>query len=124
MLKKLHASLSVIVLVLSITSNARAQGANLSGAWQLTVDGKPRTSVLTLTQSGNTVYGTLAMRGERGKIQNDQIEEGKLVGNTLTFSFMHEQVRHHATALISGNSMKLDITGKSDDQVFHATASR
>jgi hypothetical protein len=84
-------------------------------------EGGQEVSTLNLKQSGSDVTGTFTSHdGEETPIQN-----GELVGSTLTFSFFYV-VRHlDVSAQILGDGkMELTITSRGTDEPLHATAER
>jgi hypothetical protein len=100
-------ALSAVLMVLPISSQVYAQGENLTGKWYVLPDGKSITTLLTLNQSGDSVTGNWApAKGPASKIEN-----GKIVGDTLTFSFIYENKRFDATGHLSGDNGSFDIVG-------------
>jgi hypothetical protein len=116
------AALCGVFMVLPISSEAYAQGANLTGTWQVKNDKEPGISTLKLTQSGVAVTGTWqSAHGDTSKI-----EDGKLAGETLTFSFTRDTHHIDATGHLSGDTISLDITGHKwgMSKTVHRTATR
>jgi hypothetical protein len=121
MLKRFFAITTVVLLIISTACTLHAQTTNVNGVWHVVRDGKSGTTNLTLMQTGDTVTGIWAP----SKGPNAQIEDGKVVEDTFTFSFTHDKEHFTATGHISGDSMKIDITkhGKGGKvEVTHATA--
>jgi hypothetical protein len=101
------AALYGMFIVLPISSEAYAQGVTLTGTWQVKSDKDPGTTVLKLSQSGNSVSGTWQpAHGDPSEIEN-----GKITGETLTFSFTHNTHHIDATGHLSGDTISFDITG-------------
>jgi len=110
-------------MMLSMTPLVHAQSTNLTGQWKVVRDGKSGTTLLTLNQSGNSITGNWAL----GKGPAFEIENGKIDGDTLTFSFVHDKEQFNATAHLSGDTMDLDVVelkkgGKSE--TIHGKATR
>lgn len=98
------------VVLLSVASSAfAADGA--AGKWTWTFkrpDGKEVKSVLTLKQEGEKLTGTSKLdTGEEHPIEN-----GKLAGDTLSFSITRERDGRKLTANYSGKLSADAITGK------------
>jgi hypothetical protein len=88
---------AVLALVVATTAFA----ADVSGKWKSqyqTPDGQQRESTFTFAVSGETLTGTVASAMGEAKI-----EEGKVSGDTLTFS---------VTRNFQGNDVKVKYTGK------------
>jgi hypothetical protein len=94
-------------MVLSISSEAYGQGVNLTGTWQVKSDKEPGVTVLKLSQSGDSVSG----KWQPAHGDASEIENGKIVGETLTFSFTHNTHQINATGHLSGDTISFDITG-------------
>jgi hypothetical protein len=87
------------VLALAVATTAFA--ADVSGKWKSqyqTPDGQQRESTFTFAVSGETLTGTVASAMGEAKI-----EEGKVSGDTITFS---------VTRNFQGNDVKVRYTGK------------
>jgi hypothetical protein len=78
-----------VFMVLPILPEAHAQGVNLTGTWQVKSDKDLGVTILKLSQSGDSVSGTW----QPVKGDPSQIENGKIVGETLTFSLTRNT--HH-----------------------------
>jgi hypothetical protein len=116
------ATLCGVLMVLPISSEAHAQGVNLTGAWQVKNDKEPGVTVLKLSQSGDCVSGTWQpAHGDPSEIEN-----GKIAGETLTFSFLHNKHHIDATGHLSGDTISFDITGHmwGMTKTVHRTATR
>jgi len=84
---------------------------------------KPGTTLLTLTQSGDTLTG----KWIPAKGATSEIENAKIAGDILTFSFIHDKTHFNATFHLSGDSMPFDVVelkkhGKTKD--IHGKATR
>jgi hypothetical protein len=101
------APLFAVLMVLPVSSRVYAQGATLTGQWQVLRDGKSETRLLTLSQSGDSIAGKWAP----AKGAASEIENGKIAGDTLTFSFIHDKKRFNATGHLSGDTISFDIIG-------------
>jgi hypothetical protein len=76
------AALCGVFMTLSVSPEAYAQGMNLTGTWQVKSDKDPGVTILKLNQSGESVSGTWQpAHGDPSEIEN-----GKIVGEILTFS--------------------------------------
>jgi hypothetical protein len=118
----LIAALCGVFMALPISPEAHAQGVNLTGTWQVKSDKDPAVTILKLSQSGDSVSGTWQpAHGNPSKI-----ESGKIVGETLTFSFTRNTHPINATGHLSGDTISLDITGHKwgMSKTVHRTATR
>jgi hypothetical protein len=116
------AALYGVFIVLPVSSEAYAQGVTLTGTWQVKSDKDPGATVLKLSQSGNSVSGTWQpAHGDPSEIEN-----GKVAGETLTFSFIHNTHHIDATGHLSGDTISFDITGHKwgMSKTVHRTATR
>lgn len=94
----------VAAAVLALTSLASA--ADVNGKWTAQVPGRngTRDTTFELKESGGTVSGTMSVEG-----QSTPLQDGKLSGDTLSFS---------ATVERGGNQLKFTFTGHvSGDQI-------
>jgi len=119
-------SLATAFLVVRL-ANSYAQETSptdVSGRWQVTralKDGGQEISTLDFKQDGSDVSGTFTSPdGEAADIQG-----GKLVDASLTFSFLYAS-RHLDVSgqILSDNKMDLTITSRGRNETFHATAER
>jgi hypothetical protein len=101
------AALSAVLMVLPVSSRVYAQGVNLTGHWQVLRDGKSETTLLTLNQSEDSITGKWAP----AKGAASEIENGNIAGDTLTFSFIHDNKRFNATGHLSGDTISFDVIG-------------
>jgi hypothetical protein len=114
---------SAALMMLSMTPLVLAQSSSLTGQWLVVYEGKPETALLTLSQAGNSATGQwMTEKGATSKIKN-----GKLVGDTLIFSFVHDKAHFNATGYFTGDTMSLDVVevqkdGKTAD--IHGKATR
>ncbi len=93
----------------------------MGGRWEVTRAGKPGITILNITQVGERVTGNW----ELSKGATTEIENCKISGDTLTFSFVRENSRFNATAQIKGDAMTLDISQLTNGRErIHAKASR
>jgi hypothetical protein len=116
------AALSGVFMVLTGSPEAHAQGVNLTGTWQVKSDKDPGVTILKLSQSGDSVSGTWQpAHGDPSEIEN-----GKIAGETLTFSFTHNTHHIDATGHLSGDIISFDITGHKwgMSKTIHRTATR
>lgn len=77
-----------------------AAPADLTGAWKLTYrtqNGKEREAVLTLTQKGSELSGTLA--SDRG---TTPLTEGRIEGERLSLTFVRKGNNDEVTVIVSG----------------------
>ena len=116
------AALCGVVMVLTISREAHAQGVNLTGTWQVKSEKEPEVTILKLRQSGDTISGTWQpAHGDPSEIEN-----GKIAGETLTFSFPRNTHPINATGHLSGDTISFDITGHKwgMSKTVHRTATR
>jgi hypothetical protein len=116
------AALCGVVMVLTISREAHAQGVNLTGTWQVKSEKEPEVTILKLRQSGDTISGTWQpAHGDPSEIEN-----GKIAGETLTFSFTRNTHPINATGHLSGDTISFDITGHKwgMSKTVHRTATR
>jgi hypothetical protein len=116
------AAICGVFMVLPISSEAYAQGVNLTGTWQVKSDKEPGVTVLKLSQSGDSVSG----KWQPAQGDPSEIENGKIAGETLTFSFVHNTHHINATGHLSGNTISFDLTGHKwgMSKTVHRTATR
>ena len=111
----------VVLMMPYFASTLSAQSASVGGRWEVARAGKPGTTILTITQAGERITGTW----EFAKGVTSEIENCKLGGDTLTFSFVRENSRFNATAQIKGDTMTPDISQLTNGRErIHAKASR
>jgi hypothetical protein len=116
------AALCGVFMALAGSSEAHVQGVNVTGTWQVKSDKDPGVTILKLSQSGDSVSGTWQpAQGDPSKIEN-----GKVVGETLTFSFSRNTHPINATGHLSGDTISFDITGHKwgMSKTVHRTATR
>ena len=118
----LIAALCGVLMALPISPEAHAQGVNLTGTWQVKSDKVPGVTILKLIQSGDSVSGTW----QPAQGNPSEIENGKIVGETLTFSFIRNTHPINATGHLSGNTISFDIIGHKwgMSKTVHRTATR
>ncbi len=117
------AGLFGLALVLALSQQVDAQGPTLSGKWFVLPDGKSAITLLTLNQSGDSITGKWAPpNGEASEIEN-----GRVAGDTLTFSFVQDKKHFDATVHISSGSLSLDLIGPKKwgrPETIHGQAAR
>ncbi len=103
-------SLMRIVFLLMLFSVA-ATAADVAGVWELaytTSTGQPREAKLTLQVDGDKISGTLD-----GKLGSAKIEEGRVMGNEIKFTFVRagssDLITVTYTGTIEGNTMQLKM---------------
>jgi hypothetical protein len=118
----LIAALCGVLVASSVSPGAYAQGVNLTGTWQVKSDKDPGATILKLSQSGDSVSGT--WQPARGG--PSEIENGKVVGEILTFSFSRNTHPINVRGRLSGDAMSFDITGHKwgMSKTVHRTATR
>jgi hypothetical protein len=116
------AALCGVFMALTGSPEAPAQGVNLTGTWQVQSDKDPGVTILKLSQSGDSVSGTW----QPAQGDPSEIENGKVVGETLTFSFSRNTHPINVTGRLSGDTMSFDITGHKwgMSKTVHRTATR
>jgi len=116
------AALCGVFMALTGSLEAHAQGVNLTGTWQVKSDKDPGVTILKLSQSGDSVSGTW----QPAQGDPSEIENGKIVGETLTFSFTRNTHPINATGRLSGDTIFFDITGHKwgMSKTVHRTATR
>jgi hypothetical protein len=116
------AALCGVFMVLPISPDAHAQGVSLTGTWQVKGDKDAGVTILKLSQSGDSVSGTWQpAHGDPSEIEN-----GKIVGETLTFSLTRNTHQIDAAGHLSGDTISFDITGHKWglSKTVHRTATR
>lgn len=116
------AGLCGVFIALTGSSEAHAQGVNLTGTWQVKSDKDPGVTILKLSQSGESVSGTWQpAHGDPSEIEN-----GKIVGEIVTFSFTRNTHPINARGHLSGDTISFDITGHKwgMSKTVHRTATR
>jgi hypothetical protein len=111
-----------VFMTLPVSQEAHAQGVNLTGTWQVKSDKEPGATILKLSQSGESVSGTWQpAHGDPSEIEN-----GKIVGEILTFSFTRNTHPINATGHLSGDTISFEITGHKwgMSKTVHRTATR
>jgi hypothetical protein len=111
--------LSAVLMVLPMSTQVYAEGVTLVGKWYVLPDGKSKVTLLTLSQSGNLLTGTWAP----DKGTSSEIENAKIAGDILTFSFISEKKQFNATGHVNGGTMSFDIIGPKN-KTIHAQAAR
>ena len=116
------AALCGVFMAFPVSPEAHAQGVNLTGTWQVKSDKEPGVTILKLSQSGDSVSGTW----QPAHGNPSEIENGKIVGETLTFSLTRNTHPINATGHLSRDTISLDITGRKwgMSKVVHRTATR
>lgn len=81
-------------------SSITALAADIDGKWTAEIEGRNGTMTQTFTfkTDGSTLTGTVS-----GRMGETQISDGKVDGDTISFSVTRE---------FNGNSMKMNYTGK------------
>ena len=116
------AALCGVFMAFPVSPEAHAQEVNLTGTWQVKSDKEPGVTILKLSQSGDSVSGTWqSAQGDPSEIEN-----GKVEGETLTFSFSRNTHPINATGHLSGDTISFDITGHKWglSKTVHRTATR
>jgi hypothetical protein len=88
-------------VLLSCLLAVAAWAADVSGKWTAEMPGRggqPQQSTFNLKADGATLTGTVS-----GRMGETQISDGKIDGDTVTFSVVRE---------FQGNTMKMNYTGK------------
>jgi hypothetical protein len=118
--------LATAFLAVGLTKSYAQQASpnDLTGQWQVTralKNGGQEVSTLEFKQSGSDVTGTFT---NRDGVEAD-IQDGKLVDASLTFSFVYAG-RHLDVSgqILSDNKMDLTITSRGMNETFHAIAER
>ena len=116
------AALCGVFMALPVLPEAHAQAVNLSGTWQVKSDKDPGVTILKLSQSGDSVSGTW----QPAQGDPSEIENGKVVGEILTFSFSRNTHPINATGHLNGDTISFDITGHKWglSKTVHRTATR
>ena len=116
------AALLGVFIALPVSPEAHAQGVNLTGTWQVKSDKDPGVTILKLSQSGDYVSGTW----QPAQGDPSEIENGKVVGEILTFSFSRNTHPINATGHLNGDTISFDITGHKWglSKTVHRTATR
>jgi hypothetical protein len=99
------AASSAVLMMLSMTPLVYGQSASVTGQWLVVYEGTSETALLTLSQAGNSATGQ--WMSEKGA--TSKLKDGKLAGDTLTFSFGHDKAHFNATGHLTGDTMSLDV---------------
>ena len=99
------AALSAVLMMLSMTPLVYGLSASVTGQWLVVFEGKSETALLTLGQRGDSTTGQ--WMSEKGT--TSKLKDGKLAGDTLTFSFVHDKAHFNATGHLIGDTMLLDV---------------
>jgi hypothetical protein len=111
--------LSALLMVLPVSTRVYAEGVTLAGKWYVLPDGKSKVTLLTLSQAGDSLRGSWTP----DKGASSEIENAKIEGNTLTFSFISEKKQFNATGHVTGGTISFDIIGPKN-KTIHAQAAR
>jgi hypothetical protein len=86
--------------------------ADVTGKWTAEMQGQngTMTTTMNLKADGNNLTGTVS-----GRNGDTNITDGKIDGNTITFSVVRE---------MNGNQMKMNYKGTVDGDVIHFTVMR
>jgi hypothetical protein len=116
------AALYGVFVAFPVSPAAHAQGVNVTGTWQVKSDKDPGATILKLSQSGDSVSGTW----QPAQGDPSEIENGKVVGETLTFSFNRNTHPINVTGRLSDDIISFDITGHKwgMSKTVHRTATR
>ena len=116
------AALCGVFMAFPVSPEAHAQGVNLTGTWQVKSDKDSGVTILKLSQSGDSVSGTW----QPAQGDPSEIENGKVVGETLAFSFSRNTHPINVTGRLSGDTISFDITGHKwgMSKTVHRTATR
>src|ERR1700730_9831937 len=96
-----------VFVAFPVSPAAHDQGVNRTGTSQVKSDKAPGATILKLSQSGNSVSGTW----QPAQGDPSEIENGKVVGEILTFSFSRNTHPINATGHLNGDTISFDITG-------------
>lgn len=108
-------SVAVITLIAMVCTTLLAANADVNGTWNgemHTREGGAFQVTLTLKADGDKVTGTVGI----GNADDLQIENGKLSGDTVTFSL----TRHGR----DNQTVKINYTGKVEKDTMKLTSSR
>lgn len=93
-----------------------AHAADANGKWTWVSPGRnggpDRTNTLTLKVEGTKLTGNVAAPGREGKVTETAISDGKLDGDTVTFSVVREFNGNSMTSKYNGKVSADKITGK------------
>jgi hypothetical protein len=97
---------------------------DVTGQWQVTralTNGGQDVSTLDLKRNGSDVSGTFT--GSNGKTAI--IQDGRLVGESLTFSFSYANMHLNVSGqILSDHQIDLTITAQDTGETIHAVAER
>ena len=117
------ATSATVLMMLSMTSFVFAKTEDRARQWLVVYEGNPETSLLTLNQAGDSATGQwMTEKGATSKTK-----DGRISGDILTFSFVHDKAHFSATGHLAGDTMSLDIVelqkgGKTNE--IHGKATR
>jgi hypothetical protein len=111
-MKTIRASMRSLIAVAAI-SLAVSFAADIDGKWTTQVQGRngPRTEILMLKASGNTLTGSIqGRRGEAVEISNGAID-GDNISFTVVREFRDNKITQQYKGTISGGELKLTMSG-------------
>ena len=125
---KLVACAAVGLATLLPASAADAAKVDPSGKWTWTMPGRnggpDRTTTLTLKVEGEKVTGKVASPGREGAVMETDIADGKLAGDTLTFTVTREWNGNKFVSKYNGKVSADAIKGKIESERNGETMSR
>jgi len=95
------AASSAVLMMLSMTPLVSGQSTSVAGQWLVVSEGKSETALLTLSQAGGSATGQ--WMSEKGA--TSKLKDGKLAGDTLTFSFVHDKSHFNGTGHLTGDTI-------------------
>ncbi|MBM3812363.1 MAG: hypothetical protein FJW20_12110 [Acidimicrobiia bacterium] len=114
-MKKLLVRALCILAVIAVG----AMAADISGKWEAQVPGRggePRATTFTFKVEGDKLTGTMSDgRGEAVAIEN-----GKVSGDTISFSVTTQRGKRGYTGTVSGSEIKFKREGGQNAQEFTA----
>lgn len=112
-----------LAVVFGLTTAIHAQSSTVGGKWLVLPDGKSAITLLVLRQSGESITGQWAPpKGEASTI-----EDGKVAGDTFTFSFVQDKKRFGATFHMGKGIIFFDLIGpkkRGRPETIHGQAAR
>src|ERR1700733_12441455 len=115
---------AICFVVLSLAQVARAQDAQVAGAWDLSApgrDGNVMTQTLTLQQDGTKLTGTL--KGQRGDAPVTGTVSGTNISFSVTRSTPNVDFKIDHTGTVSGDAMKGTMTVRGNEVDWRAKRS-
>ncbi len=113
------------LVLLSCALAVAAFAADVTGKWTAETQGPngPRTTTFNLKADGSTLTGTVS-----GRQADTEISDGKVDGDTITFSVVREmqgnKIKMTYTGKVSGNEIQFKMMREGSDKAQEMTAKK